>query len=331
MLDRFKRSVYDSGAIIVAAASPYDHTARVDTNYGTRIDLQGWGDDVSTLGAGLAGTRIDFPPGVEDRLQMYTKTFAGTSSAAPIVTGAAVLLQAIRRARGLTDLSSWQMRELLQVGATQQGPGRLVGPLPNLRAAIDSIPLLAPAVTAAATSGTVAVSLTQVPGAASYEIYRRSSSAAPWSLLGTTASLAFFDNTVAAGQAYLYAARAADVAGNKSPFGGADLATVASFSPIAAGMIVKASHLIEIRTAINYICTLAGPETCPTPPYAPSLLNEASIKQTFVAVSHLIEARDWVLSLRVALAVAAPQFSYTPLAGQPVRVTPIDELRAAIN
>ena len=87
---RFDRSVRDSGAIIVGAGGARGTSSRIAhgfSNFGDRVDLQGWGDSVATLGTG-DGT----PPlraNGDDARQWYTRGFSGTSSATPIVAGAA--------------------------------------------------------------------------------------------------------------------------------------------------------------------------------------------------------------------------------------------------
>jgi len=77
-----------------------------------------------------------YRPGGTDQRQWYTTCFGGTSSASPIVAGAAAAVQGVRRARGLPLLSSFRMRELLRDTGVAQAAGHQVGPLPNLREAI---------------------------------------------------------------------------------------------------------------------------------------------------------------------------------------------------
>ena len=89
--DWFNRAVYDSGAILVGAGTPDDRVAECWTNYGSRMDVSGWGDSVATLGYGDLAT----VGGKGDVRQYYTNEFAGTSSAAAMVAGAAAQLQGI--------------------------------------------------------------------------------------------------------------------------------------------------------------------------------------------------------------------------------------------
>jgi hypothetical protein len=89
-----------------------------------------------------------------------------------MVAGAAALIQSIRRARSLPDLSSVLMREALLTGATPQADDpRNIGPLPNLRAAIDSIPLPSPSIAASGSGGTATVTWNMLSGVSGYEVW----------------------------------------------------------------------------------------------------------------------------------------------------------------
>jgi|GEM_PF-1080310 len=138
---RFNRAVRDSGAIVVGASTATTRVPMCWTNFGGRVDVHGWGENVTTLGYG------DLFNSGED--QYYTSIFAGTSSASPIVTGAVASLQGVARAAGRTPLDSRAIRSLLAgTGTAQASDSRRIGSLPDLRRAIAqlraSCPLLAP-------------------------------------------------------------------------------------------------------------------------------------------------------------------------------------------
>jgi uncharacterized repeat protein (TIGR01451 family) len=132
----------DSGAIIVGAGAAPGCTnparSRRDfSNFGARVNLQGWGECVATTGYGtLAGNT-----GLNDR---YTGGFGGTSSASPIVAGAAGVVSSVRQQQGLGTPTSQFVRTLLRNTGTPQvlpaeDPAALagnIGPLPNLAAAL---------------------------------------------------------------------------------------------------------------------------------------------------------------------------------------------------
>lgn len=124
-LSRFDTTVRDSGAIIVGAGHPTTRARLSFSSYGSRVNVQGWGSGVTTTGYGAA-----FNPG--DVRQLYTYGFSGTSSASPMVTGAALAVQGARRAIGLAPLSSQEMRQrLIDTGKPQYGSEH-IGPLPNV-------------------------------------------------------------------------------------------------------------------------------------------------------------------------------------------------------
>jgi hypothetical protein len=138
----FRRGSRDSGAILVGAGAPppgthgRDHgpdRSRLDfSNYGTALDAQGWGREVTTAGYGdlQGGSNEDF---------WYTDQFSGTSSASPIVVGALGCVQGNRRARNLQLLTPATARQLLRTtGSPQQSAptrpaSQRIGNRPNLR------------------------------------------------------------------------------------------------------------------------------------------------------------------------------------------------------
>ena len=136
-LDRARR---DSGAIMVGAGAPpregFVDRARLDfSNYGSRVDVQGWGRKVATLDYGDLQA-CDGPA----RDRHYTGEFSGTSSASPIVAGAAVILEGIARERGAV-IAPAQLRDLLrETGTPQAGDTRkAIGPRPDLERAIRAL------------------------------------------------------------------------------------------------------------------------------------------------------------------------------------------------
>lgn len=129
---RFDRSVRDSGAIMVGAGSAGNRVPLGFTNYGSRVDLQGWGQSVMTTGYGEI--RINGA----DQDQWYSASFGGTSSASPVVVGAVALVQSVVLAQGLEPLQPADMLQLLQsTGTPQAEDPRNIGPLPDLRNALS--------------------------------------------------------------------------------------------------------------------------------------------------------------------------------------------------
>jgi hypothetical protein len=137
ILNRTSAAFRDSGAIMVGAAlSPLPHDRANFSNFGTRIDCYGWGENVTSAGYG------DLTPmGTPDN-STYTAVFSGTSSASPIITGAALIVQGSYEVASGTRLSPMQMRTLLSNPATgtPQGGGVAgnIGVMPNLQAIIQT-------------------------------------------------------------------------------------------------------------------------------------------------------------------------------------------------
>lgn len=135
----------ESGAILVGAGDPDpvvgDPLSRLpESNFGSRVHVQGWGSDVDTLGYGdLPG--VAAPQGEDPANHIYTQRFGKTSAAAAIVAGVVASLQGIARARGRPPLDSRQMRDLLiRTGTPQAGNlAEHIGPQPNVAAAMLEI------------------------------------------------------------------------------------------------------------------------------------------------------------------------------------------------
>jgi hypothetical protein len=144
----------DSGAIVVGAGVPpsnyYDFTQGAGTryttmgvprsrtwfsNYGRIVNVQGWGEHVTTLGYG------DAQGGAQKR--WYTHRFSGTSSASPIVTGAVACLQGIAMHSGQPFTPNEVRKLLIATGTPQAGDpvrprSQHIGPLPDLEKAIEN-------------------------------------------------------------------------------------------------------------------------------------------------------------------------------------------------
>ena len=132
ILNRASADFRDSGAIIVGAASSIaPHTRLAFSCFGSRIDCYGWGENVDTLSS----------DGTNTATNLYTSSFSGTSSASPIVTGAALALQGLAEANLGHRFGPGPCRAILSDPAngtaSQNPPGDRIGVMPNLRAIID--------------------------------------------------------------------------------------------------------------------------------------------------------------------------------------------------
>lgn len=130
-LNRSSPDFRDSGAIIVAASTSTVPRKRVPwSNYGGRVDVHAWGQNITT-----ASCISDGFSSCEDA---YIQ-FDGTSGAAPIVAGAALSVQGMLAAKGKKKLSSTQMRDLIKIGGTKatDPSSENIGVMPDLKALID--------------------------------------------------------------------------------------------------------------------------------------------------------------------------------------------------
>ncbi len=144
----FPRGKPDSGAIIVGAGSGTgactgSPNSRMSfSTYGARVDLQGWGQCVTTTGYG----NLYNADGLNAH---YTSTFSGTSSSAPIVASAAALFSSIFKAvTGGRAPSPLAVRQRLIATGTPQfaGDSTHIGPLPNAAAAATGFDFTPPTV-----------------------------------------------------------------------------------------------------------------------------------------------------------------------------------------
>lgn len=130
----FDRTTRDSGAILVGAGASSQASAPRSrlcfSNFGSRVDVQAWGEDIATTKGG----------------NDYTTAFNGTSGASPMVAAAAAVVQAHRKATGQAVLSSADLRELLAgTGVPQEDSAEFpaddfpIGPQVNVKAAIDTL------------------------------------------------------------------------------------------------------------------------------------------------------------------------------------------------
>ena len=143
--------INDSGAIIVGAGfanwgwyieefSLVPRERKEFSNFGRRVDVQGWGEHIVTLGPGLEPDKTIY---FDDQGMTIRNDYRGTSGATAILGGVATSLQGIVKAHDLefTYLSSKQMRELLiETGTAQQGDlNEHIGLLPDMRQAINTL------------------------------------------------------------------------------------------------------------------------------------------------------------------------------------------------
>ncbi|MFB5091332.1 S8 family serine peptidase [Bacillus cereus] len=134
VLNRNSPDFKDSGAIMVGAASArVPHKRSYFSNYGSRVDVYGWGNAVDTT---------DAKPS-EFITNLYTSSFAGTSSASPIIAGAAASIQGIAKNNQGKVYTPSQLRDILSdssTGTKSNDPtSDKIGVLPDLKAILSKL------------------------------------------------------------------------------------------------------------------------------------------------------------------------------------------------
>lgn len=178
-------------------------------------------------------------------------------------------------------------------------------------------------VTATATSSTqVQVSWNAVIGATQYEVYRRNPGDI-YRLRGTSVTTSYNDNATS-GTAYLYRVRAVNASGSSAD-SAADLATTVMFTndPLAAGLIVRATHLSELRTAVNAV-------------RAQAVLGVAAFTDTAAAgltvkATHVAQLRSYLDEATTALGRTTGGWTDASLVNVAIKATHFQEIRNRVK
>jgi Leucine-rich repeat (LRR) protein len=123
----------DSGSIVVGGGS-ITRSRCSYSNYGTRVNVQGLGEQVVTSGYGNLYS-------IDGINSYYTGIFDGTSSACPMIAGGIVLIQSYIKNLGLSVLKPLEIRNLLnKISFTQTGDlTKNIGVMPNIYGIINYI------------------------------------------------------------------------------------------------------------------------------------------------------------------------------------------------
>lgn len=129
------RSKGDNGSIIVGAGSSDGLRNKLSfSTYGSRVNVQAWGQNVISAGYG------SYSQVGGDFNQSYNM-FSGTSSATPIVASCAIAIQSYFYSLTGGHLNCQQIRTILTTTGKPQGDPQSgnIGPLPNIKAAFDYV------------------------------------------------------------------------------------------------------------------------------------------------------------------------------------------------
>jgi hypothetical protein len=164
------------------------------------------------------------------------------------------------------------------------------------------------------------VSWNPVAGANSYQVDRQSSLGGAFVQIGTLMNNSFSDIGLQANTAYIYRVRAVNGSG-ASPNSSIHLSTTIVYTdnPIVAGVVVKAPHLAEIRSAVNVVRAFASAGA-----FAFTNSGAAGTVIQAVDVTELRSALDAVLP---TVGFATSPYTDTPLAGVAIKAVHFEELR----
>lgn len=128
---RYAASSPGSGGFLIGGTNGSATSRASGSNYGFHVVANGWYSGVTTLGYG----NLFFPN--SDLKQSYTRTFGGTSAAAPQVAGVIASLQGVAKRQNGKALTPAQVRTLLKThGTTVSGN---IGKRPDLWKLMNAI------------------------------------------------------------------------------------------------------------------------------------------------------------------------------------------------
>jgi hypothetical protein len=159
-------------------------------------------------------------------------------------------------------------------------------------------------------------------GATQYEVVRGTSAPV------VTASASYTDNSVTAGNAYVYTVRALDASARRSPYSAPDVATTILFTDdplLASTTLVKGVHITELRQAANALRTAAG--------LPAATFTDASLPGVAAKAVHIQELRTALAPARATLGLTTIVYTDPTLtAGTTlVKAAHVQELRNAVK
>lgn len=179
-------------------------------------------------------------------------------------------------------------------------------------------------VNAHATSTTqVLITWNASANAASYDVYRKSAGGA-YARIATVAATSYTDNTVTGGNSYLYFVRATN-SGGASPDSNVDIATTVIFTddPLTSGVVIKAVHLAELRTAVNAVRVLAG--------LSANSWTDSATKGVIVKAIHITELRNALDAARSALGFSTGGYTDASLTHVVIKAIHFQEIRNRVK
>jgi Cysteine-rich secretory protein family len=187
----------------------------------------------------------------------------------------------------------------------------------------ETAPAAPTGVTATATTGTqVQVTWNAVAGATSYQIFRRDPGGS-FVQRGTSVTTSFND-TASGDTAYLYRVRAVN-AGGASGDSASDVATTVLFAddPLTAGVLVKALHLAQLRTAVSAVRAQAG--------LGAATYTDAASPGVTVKAVHITQLRTYLDQAMAALGLTTGGWTDASLSGVAIKPAHFQQIRDRVK
>lgn len=170
----------------------------------------------------------------------------------------------------------------------------------------------------AQTTLSVLVTWNSAASATSYQVFRRSPGGGYVQINNPTGTS--YTDTVSANTSYAYRVRAVNASG-VSGDSAADVATTMLFTddPLIAGTVIKAIHLSQLRTAVNYVRQLAGS--------GPMIFTDSASAGVTVKVIHLTEMRSALDTALGTLTIGTTPYTDTSPSGVVIKAIHFQEIR----
>lgn len=157
-----------------------------------------------------------------------------------------------------------------------------------------------------------------------YGIWRRSGG--EFSRIGTAWTASYTDPTVAANHAYLYQVSAENSSGQVLGWTNVDLATTVFFADdplVVHGTIVQATHVTELRTAVNAVRAAAG--------LSAASWTRPSLTDAWIQAIDVSELRSRLNEAVSTLGLTVPNYTEASLQGVSIKAVHFTELRQGVR
>ena len=165
----------------------------------------------------------------------------------------------------------------------------------------------------------------QVPGATSYRVYRRSAAVPSPALIASPTAINFTDTVVSMGATYVYYVSAVG-SSSESAYGPHAAATLVDFTDLALSEVpttIKAVHMTELRSAVNAFRAAASQ----------TAFSFSETAAPIVKAIHLQDLRTALAQAYSALGFASPSYTdptITPFVTT-VKAAHLEQLRSAVQ